>query len=193
MQADKIQANRIKLARFLESDTHRLQLEIDSSPAERIRFIYACIFPGGQKYRFYWRFALARLAQSIDYSPIKVALYRFIGMKIGKGVFISPGVVLDPHFPSLIEIGDYTIIGWGTHLFTHEYSGHSYLLGRIRIGSGAIIGGMSVVRAGVCIGDNAEVASTSIVYKDVPHNHCLESEIHLTRTLFNLQRKPPHG
>jgi acetyltransferase-like isoleucine patch superfamily enzyme len=114
-------------------------------------------------------------------------------MKIGKGVFISPGVILDPHFPALIEIDDYAIVGWGTHLFTHEFSGSRYTIGRIRIGRGAVIGGFSIVRGGVVIGANAQVASTCIVYKDVPDNYCVDSVILLNRALLDVYRKEING
>lgn len=185
MNAEKIAQGREALAAFLNGKARRFKLAIDCPVEERIRFIYAVIFPGLGKLRFYLRFALARLAQSIDYSPAKVFLYRCIGMKIGQGAFISPGVILDPHFPSLIEIGEHVIIGWGTHLFTHEFSGSSYSVGRISIGRGTVIGGFSIVRGGVRIGENAQVSSTCIVYKDVPDNNCYDSDIRLNRVLLN--------
>ena len=132
---------------------------------------------------------IARISQYIDYSPVKVFLYRLTGMKIGKGVFLSPDVILDPHFPELIEIGDYAIIGWGTYLFCHEYNVGKYRLGRITIGKGAVIGGFSVIRGGVTIGENAQVASTCIVYKDVPENYYLDSVILLNRALVDVYRR----
>ena len=192
MPSEKIQQARQSLLAFLHSDHPRFEMAIDCSIEERISFIYAIIFPGFEKIRFYWRFLIARLAYFIDYSPLKVRLYRSIGMKIGKGVFISPGVILDPHFPSLISIDDYAIIGWGTHLFTHEFTGEKYTAGRIHVGRGAVIGGLSVVRGGVTIGENAQVASTCIVYKDVPENYCLDSIILLNRALADVYRRN-HG
>jgi acetyltransferase-like isoleucine patch superfamily enzyme len=98
-------------------------------------------------------------------------------------------VILDPHFPELINIGDYVIIGWGTHLFCHDYDGKTYRLGRITIGKGAVIGGFSIIRGGVTIGENAQVASTCIVYKDVPENYYLDSVILLNRALVDVYRE----
>jgi acetyltransferase-like isoleucine patch superfamily enzyme len=109
-------------------------------------------------------------------------------MKIGRGVFLSPDVILDPHFPELIEIQDYAIIGWGTHLFCHEYNGGTYRLGRIVVGRGAVIGGFSLIRGGVTIGEKAQVASTCIVYKDVPNNYYLDSVILLNRALLDVYK-----
>lgn len=186
---EKIKANRKLFLDFLNGKEKKLEMEIDCGIEERVRFIYSIIFPGRGKILFYLRFMIARIAQHIDYSPVKVFLYRLIGMKIGKGVFIAADVILDPHFPSLIEIGDYAIIGWGTHLFTHEFDGGKYRLGRIIIGKGAVIGGFSLIRGGVFIGENAQVASSCIVYKDVPNNYYLDSVILLNRSLLEVYKK----
>ncbi|HAK59821.1 MAG TPA: hypothetical protein DCO77_05485 [Nitrospiraceae bacterium] len=187
--SEKVSSNRQLLLEFLKGKGKKLEFEIDCGIEERIRFIYSIIFPGMGKFLFYLRFLIARIAYYIDYSPAKVVLYRLIGMKIGKGVFISPDVILDPHFPGLIEIGDYSIIGWGTHLFCHEYSGAAYRLGRISIGRGAVIGGLSIIRGGVTVGENAQVASTCIVYKDVPNNYYLDSVVLLNRALLEVYKE----
>jgi acetyltransferase-like isoleucine patch superfamily enzyme len=186
---EKIKTNRDLFLNFLSGKEKTLEFGIDCGMEDRIRFIYAVIFPGRKKYVFYLRFLIARIAYYIDYSPAKVALYRLIGMKIGKGVFLSPDVILDPHFPELIEINDYAIVGWGTHLFCHEYNGDKYRLGRITVGRGAVIGGFSIIRGGVVIGENAQVASTCIVYKDVPNNYYLDSVILLNRALLEVYKE----
>ena len=188
-----IEIKRGLLSDFLAGEERVLELDIECGPAERIATIYAIVFPGWNKARFYLNFLIARIARAIDWSPAKVFLYRLTGMQIGKGVFISPDVILDPHFPSLIEIGDYAIIGWGTHLFTHEFSVGRYRVGRISVGAGAVIGGFSIVRGGVRIGDNAQVASTCIVYKDVPENYYLDSVVLLNRALLDVYREEIRG
>lgn len=186
---EKIRANRKLFLDFLHGNGKKLEFDIDCRLEERVSFIYSIIFPGLDKYFFYFKFFLARIAQYIDYSPIKVFLYRLIGMKIGKGVYIAADVILDPHFPELIEINDYAIIGWGTHIFTHEFDGVKYRLGRISIGKGAVIGGFSLIRGGVTIGENAKVSSACIVYKDVPNNYYLDSVILLNRALLEVYKE----
>ena len=181
--------HRAALAQFLTGQDNSVEFSTPCRPQERIDFIYSIIFPGLRKFRFYWNFILCRIAHAIDWSPLKVVLYRAAGFRIGRGVFISPDVILDPHFPMLVEIGDYAIIGWGTHLFTHEFDGRKYRLGRIRIGAGAVIGGFSIVRGGVTIGKEAQVASTCIVYKDVPANYYLDTAIVLNRALYDVYRE----
>jgi acetyltransferase-like isoleucine patch superfamily enzyme len=186
---EQIKTNRKLFLDFLYGKEKMLEFNVDCGLEERVRFIYSIIFPGFEKHRFYLKFLIGRIAQYIDYSPVKVFLYRLIGIKIGKGVYIAADVILDPHFPSLIEIGDYAIIGWGTHLFTHEFDGVKYRLGRITIGKGAVIGGFSLIRGGVIIGENAKVASSCIVYKDVPNNYYLDSVILLNRALLEVYKE----
>lgn len=186
---ESILKNRKLLSAFLKGNEKKLEFEVCCPLEKRIKYIYGIIFPGITKYLFYLRFFVARIAQYIDYSPVKVFLYRLIGMKIGTGVFLSPDVVLDPHFPKLIEIDDYAIIGWGTQLFCHEYDGEKYRVGRISIDRGAVIGGQSIIRSGVRIGENAQIAAACIVYKDVPNNYHLDSSILLKRAPFKVNRE----
>jgi acetyltransferase-like isoleucine patch superfamily enzyme len=169
MKNESIEIRR-KLLQFLAGNEKLFSFDVRCEPKDRIRFIYQINFPGFQKIKFYARFFIARMTQYIDYSPIKIFLYRMIGLKIGKGVFISPDVFLDPHFPSMIELGDYCILGWGAKFFAHEYSQGKYRVGRIVIKQGAIIGAFAVIRGGITIGENAEVPYGSTVYKDVPAN-----------------------
>jgi acetyltransferase-like isoleucine patch superfamily enzyme len=93
----------------------------------------------------------------IDYSPVKVLIYRSIGFRIGKGVYISPDVILDPQFPRFVEIGDHVVLGWGSKIFVHDYDGVVYRIGRVKIGAGSVIGGFSFIRAGVTIPENSLV------------------------------------
>jgi acetyltransferase-like isoleucine patch superfamily enzyme len=154
--------------RFVSGDEKVHTFRLVSAPGTLIRDIYAVIFPGPRLPLFYLRFAIARLAQAVDLPALKTPLYRLIGVRIGRGVFISADVIIDPHFPELIEIGDHAIIGWGAKLFTHEWFAGTYRAGRITIGPGAMIGAFAVVRGGVTIGANADIGAMSVVVRDVP-------------------------
>lgn len=118
--------------------------------------------------RFALRAAATRIAELMPLSPLKVFFYRLLGVRIGRGVFISPRVVLDPGYPSLIELDDGCLLGMGCRLFTHEYTPAKFRLGRIRVGKGAVIGAYSTVRSGVTIGEKATVGFNSYVHGDVP-------------------------
>lgn len=90
-----------------------------------------------------------------------------IGVKIGKNVVIAPYVQIDPFFPELITIDDNVIIGWGASIFTHEFTQDKIRKGKVHIKKRAVIGGYSLIRSGVTIGEKAVVAAKSFVNKDV--------------------------
>lgn len=156
------------LERFLRGEDRFFEFSVDSPPERRIADIHRVLFPGRRRLAFVGRFLVARLAQKVDWSPLKVVLYRLIGVRIGRGVYLSPDVLLDAHFPRLITLEGRAIIGWGARLFTHEFDGRVYRVGRIDIGEGAVIGGFATVRAGVRVGARAGVPANAFVRHDVP-------------------------
>lgn len=99
---------------------------------------------------------------------LKNSLYRLIGIKIGKGVSIANDVILDPIYPELIVIEDDAIVGWGTRIFTHEFTHTTARIGSVIIGRGALIGEFSVVRPGVTVGRKSLITAMSFVNRDVP-------------------------
>ena len=104
----------------------------------------------------------------IPVSWLKVFLFRLFGVKIGRGVYIAPNALIDPLYPSLVELEDGCFLGMGCKLFAHEYTATHFRMGRVRVGKGSVIGGYAVVRAGVSIGKKATVGFLSYVNKDVP-------------------------
>lgn len=104
----------------------------------------------------------------VAFSPVKVALLRALGAKVGNDVFISPGVVIDPLYPALIELDDDVLLGMGCRLLTHEYTATSFRVGRIRIGQGSVIGAYATIRSGVTIGKKVTVGFNSFVNRDIP-------------------------
>lgn len=108
--------------------------------------------------------------------PLKNALLRSIGMKVGEHVFIAATVMLDIQFPELITIEEGAILGMHSHIATHEVT-HSHIrLGKVRIGKNALIGGQATVRSGVTVGENAVVAMRAFVTQDVPANTLITGE-----------------
>jgi acetyltransferase-like isoleucine patch superfamily enzyme len=89
-------------------------------------------------------------------------------MRLGRGVTIASGVMLDYFFPDLIEVGDNTIIGMDTLLLTHEFAHDRVRIGRLRIGADCMVGARSVVLAGVELGDGTVVSALSLVHRGTP-------------------------
>jgi acetyltransferase-like isoleucine patch superfamily enzyme len=161
-----VKINHEALIAFIRSGEQKFTFEVDCPLRERIDYICRVLFTGLGKHKFYLRHLAAKFAYFVDYSPVKNIIYRFIGVKIGKGVFISPDVWIDPHIPSLIEIQDYAVIGFGARIFTHELSGTTYMIGRVKIEEGAILGAYAILRGGVTIGSKTTVPMNSVISKD---------------------------
>ena len=115
-----------------------------------------------------FRALLMGAVRLIPLSSIKVFFYRLCGVRIGRDVYIAPGVFIDPLFPWLIELEDGCLLGMGCRLFTHEYTATNFRIGRVRVGKGSVVGAYATVRSGVTIGSKVTVGFNSYVNKDVP-------------------------
>jgi len=122
------------------------------------------------KFTFIWRCFLTWLAGLCPSMHIKISVYRLLGVTIGKNVFISPGVFIDPFYPKLIELKDNSFLGLGARILTHEYTAKNYRIGKVVIGEGSVIGAYSTVRAGVTVGTKCTIGAHSFVNKDVADN-----------------------
>lgn len=100
-------------------------------------------------------------------SMLKAFFYRLVGVRIGREVYISPGVVIDPFYPWLIELEDRVFLGFRCSLLTHEYTASNFRIGRVRIGRGTVVGAYSIVRSGVSIGSRVTTGLGSVVVRDV--------------------------
>lgn len=107
---------------------------------------------------------------------LRVQLYRWMGAKVGRGVFIGFGVELDTIHPELIEIGDHVTISHRCTLVSHMATDAQTPLRElypesaapVRIGDGAWLCVGATVLPGVSIGENALVAAGAVVTRDVP-------------------------
>lgn len=89
--------------------------------------------------------------------------FSLLGANIGRSVMIG-GKILDP---SLVQIGDYSMLGEDCLLTAHTVEGDRVDLGRIIVGSGVTVGVKAVILPGVVIGDGAIVAAGAVVTKGV--------------------------
>ena len=159
-----------KIEKFFQSDEPYVEFSWTCGLEDRIDYICKVLHPWLTETRLIFNFCVSKVAEMIATSSVKIFIYRLLGVRIGKGVYISPDVIIDPHFPKLITIEDYCVLGWGSKIFTHEMSVEKYRIGRVRIQTGAVVGAFSIVRAGVTIGKNAQTSMNSFIYKDVQDN-----------------------
>jgi acetyltransferase-like isoleucine patch superfamily enzyme len=154
------------LARYLktpEARFHRVERCDDE-------FAMACVaFPSRWSYLgLCWRYLVAGLLAICPGFRLRAAVYRMMGVRIGRNVYIAPLAVLDPFYPHLIELEDGVFLGIGAWVMTHEYSATHFRAGRVRIGRDAVVGAFSLIRCGIEVGERATVGFKSYVNKDVP-------------------------
>src|SRR3972149_3060438 len=80
---------------------------------------------------------------------LKNSLYRAIGMKVGRNVSVGYGAMFDIFFPELIEIGDNSIIGYGSTILTHEFLIKEWRKGKVSVGKDVLVGSSVLVLPGV--------------------------------------------
>jgi maltose O-acetyltransferase len=94
------------------------------------------------------------------------------GLRLGEGVYIAPGTVIDPRHCWLVSIGDESVLGPRVHILAHDASTKPHLgftkIGEVNIGRRVFIGAMAVILPDVRIGDDAIVGAGSVVRDDVP-------------------------
>ena len=117
---------------------------------------------------FHWKALTLGLVLRLPSSRLKAWWLRRLGATMGKGVYLSAGVWIDPMFPELLRIEDGVFLGMGTRIFTHEFRVDEFRAGKVIIRRRAFVGGFSLIACGVEIGEDAVVAACSVVDRDVP-------------------------
>lgn len=124
--------------------------------------------PPRQQLRQHARSLCAYVGRFTPYSGWKCFWFRLAGAKIGKNVYIAPGAVLDLLFPQLIELEDGAVLGMDAMLVAHVYTPEKIVVGRVRVGKKALVGGRAVVLAGVSLGERAVLGACSLANRNVP-------------------------
>ena len=107
-------------------------------------------------------------------------------VKIGNNCRIEGSV----YIPPLTEIGNNVFIGPGTTFTNDPYPMSKRMIGVI-VEDGAIIGGRSIIKAGVTIGKNSVIAMASVVTKDIPSDVVVmghPARIKYTRSEYDIKK-----
>ena len=126
--------------------------------------------------RFVIRFFLDKLAFFCFIKSWRTTIHRWRGVNIGKGVYIGHEVIFDRIFTDQIYIGDNSSIGDRAVISAHANIPSNSPLKKIYprtimktvIGQGVWIMPNVTIAPGVNIGDQAVIATGSVVTKDVP-------------------------
>ena len=126
--------------------------------------------------KFVIRFFLDKVAFFCFIKSWRTVIHRWRGVNIGKGVYIGHEVLFDRVFTDQIYIGDNTSIGDRTVITAHANIPSNTRLKKIyprkvmptKIGKGVWIMPNVVIAPGVTIGDEAVIATGSVVTKDIP-------------------------
>ncbi|MDR3086577.1 MAG: hypothetical protein LBU45_01275 [Azoarcus sp.] len=105
-----------------------------------------------------------------SFTPIsawKVFWYRRAGMRIGKNVFISPGVLLDLLFPQLITLEDGVVLGLEAIIVAHIYTPEKIVVARATVGAQGLVGGRAILAA-THIGEEGVLGANCTASKPVP-------------------------
>ncbi len=109
---------------------------------------------------------------------LRIAMYRWMGVRIGRDCYIGTDCLFDDETPELLTIEDFVGIAYRVTILTHELfwkvenekrvmavRKQAVVLKRnCKIGTGAII------LPGVTVHENAMVGAGAVVHKDVPAN-----------------------
>lgn len=117
---------------------------------------------------FYGKAAALLTVLKLPFNAPKLALLRRLGARVGRNVFISADVWIDPAFPELLTIEDDVMLGVGVKIALHEFGPDHFSAGRVTLRKGAVIGGFALIGHGVEIGEGAVVAGGAAVGRDVP-------------------------
>lgn len=115
----------------------------------------------------------------INYRKIRAVLWRWMGAKIGKNVFIGYEVWVDVTNTHLVEVEDHVHIANRCLLLCHQRDLSNYFIGddyaklpyirkKIHLKKGCLIGMETMIMPGVTVGEGAIIGAGSLVTKDIP-------------------------
>jgi acetyltransferase-like isoleucine patch superfamily enzyme len=162
-------AGREKFRQFLAGDTtERVFSWPTGHPSSRPIGFCPCDRALPVKLWFYCKATLLLAVLRLPFNAPKLTLLRGLGARVGRNVFISTDVWIDPAFPELLTIESDVMVGVGAKIALHQFDPGHFSAGRVVIRKGAVIGGFAIVGHGVEIGEGAVVGAGAVVGRDVP-------------------------
>lgn len=124
-----------------------------------------------KKYKELTTFGKLKVKNDMDFlstglPEAKVNHLRLLGAKVSKDAVLTYWNNIDAYFPEKIAIGDNSILGMGSSVFTHEIVDGELYVGGVDIGKNVLISFGVVILPGTKIGDNA-VVTPGILTSDV--------------------------
>ncbi len=110
----------------------------------------------------YWGTAGAILLNALRGTPMLPWAMRLFGVKIGQGVYLDSTDITEF---DCVSIGDYAAINATANLQTHLFEDRVMKVGRIEIGKGCALGGLTTVLYDTDVGDHARLGLLTIVMK----------------------------
>jgi acetyltransferase-like isoleucine patch superfamily enzyme len=120
---------------------------------------------------------LHRLARFTILPGLRLALYRWMGISIGRHVFVGLDTWLDDQFPELIRIEDDVTISFRVMVIVHD---DARRMDRTSAGAGdgtvapvvlkrgCYLGAGALILPGITVGERAIVGAGAVVTRDVP-------------------------
>ena len=117
-----------------------------------------------------WRSFCAYTGSFTPFSGWKIFWYRRAGTRIGKNVFISPGVSLDLLFPQLITLEDNVVLGLEAIIVAHIYTPERIVVARATVRQRGLVGGRGILAA-THLGEEGVLGANSYTIKPIPAGH----------------------
>lgn len=127
--------------------------------------------------RVFWQKQLHILARFCIHAELRYALYRAMGVSVGRHVFIGLDSYLDDQFPELIRIEDDVVISYRVTIVVHDDARRmekvipGQLEGTVApvvLKRGCYLGAGCLILPGVTVGERAVVGAGAVVTRDVP-------------------------
>ncbi|WP_199841084.1 MULTISPECIES: Pls/PosA family non-ribosomal peptide synthetase [Actinomycetes] len=118
----------------------------------------------------FWKAAATNAhLRAFDGTPFKRAVWRLLGVKVGKRLFDDGAMIIEK---TLVRMGDDVTLNAGSVVQCHSQEDGGFKMDRISIGNGCTVGVGALVHYGVTMGDGSSLAPDSFLMKgaEVPEH-----------------------